>query len=200
MFQWRTLVPTLGFIYRAYQHVRKVALRNTKGMAFFGVLPNIIHSTPLGSCRDYGALGTRKFSQLPGYSWGTSLPSVTSSVGFTGLVTTVSSWVPFINPPFSSLVGWSQAAKMAAMREREEALEMKVLGCSWVPPTWGFGCELEYLQIEDTDEPLSLQSFVFVYILACRLLFFSCLIWRAHNIVNCFWVSFFFCLRNLAGH
>lgn len=80
---------------------------------------------------------------------------------------------------------------MAAMREREEALEMKVLGCSWVPPTWGFGCELEYLQIEDTDEPLSLQSFVFVHILACRLLFFSCLIWRAHNIVNCFWVSFF---------
>ena len=62
-----------GFIYRAYQHVPKVALRNPKGMAFFGAPPNI-------------------------------------------------------NPPFPSLVGWSQAAKMAAMREREEALEMKVLG------------------------------------------------------------------------
>jgi len=58
------------------------------------------------------------------------------------------------NPPFSSLVGWSQAAKMAAMREREEALEMKVLGFH---QHGGFGCELEYLQIEDTDEPLSVQ-------------------------------------------
>ena len=34
------------------------------------------------------------------------------------------------------------------------------------------GVSLNTLHIEDTDEPLGVQQFVFVYTLACRLLFF----------------------------
>ena len=62
---------------------------------------------------------------------------------------------------------------------------------SWVDQHGVSGVSLNTLHIEDTDEPLGVQQFVFVYTLACRLLFFSFLIWKAHNIVNCFRASFF---------